>query len=49
VTRTEQYFPESTCSCGGAVMIDWLNPYRHQITDIAPPPPPDDCNPLQIA
>ena len=41
VTRTEQYFPESTCSCGGAVAIDWGNPYRHQVTDIAPPPPPD--------
>lgn len=41
VTRTEQYFPESTCSCGGAVAIDWENPYCHQVTDIAPPPPPD--------
>ena len=41
VTRTEQYFPESTCACGGAVAIDWENPYRHQVTDIAPPPPPE--------
>ncbi|EIJ33659.1 IS66 family transposase [Thiothrix nivea] len=41
VTRTEQYFPESTCACGGAVAVDWENPYRHQVTDIAPPPPPE--------
>lgn len=41
VTRTEQYFPDSTCPCGGDVAIDWETPYRHQVTDIAPPPPPE--------
>ena len=40
VDAVEQYFPASQCACGGAVAIDWDNPYRHQITDIDPPPPP---------
>ena len=37
VNRVEQYVPESRCGCGGAVVIDWENPYRHQVFDIPPP------------
>ena len=40
VDQVEQYLPDSQCACGGAVAIDWANPYRHQVTDIDPPPPP---------
>ncbi len=34
------YLPTGQCPCWGTVAVDRDNPYRHQVTDIAPPPPP---------